>query len=77
MGGTSCKAKVILNGGAVQDLANRLCYEVKQTPEDSLTYDQWINMVTHLNAAEESVSKAQRIYLEALGFNGPWPKAMK
>lgn len=76
MGALACKTKIIINGGAVQDLANRLCYRVEETPPDALTYDQWIAIVKHLNTAEDAMCKAQRAYLEALGFMGPWPKAL-
>lgn len=77
MGALACKTKIIINGGAVQDLANRLCYRVEDTPEDSLNYDQWIGIIKHLNAAEDSMHKAQRAYLEAVGFQGPWPNSLK
>lgn len=77
MGGAACKAKVILNGGAVQDGANRLCYLVNETPDEALTYDQWIAVVKHLNTAEDAMNKAQRTFLEGLGFNGPWPNSLK
>lgn len=77
MGGTACKAKAILNGAAVQDLAERLCYLVDETEYASLTDDQWIAVVKHLNTAEDAVLKAQKTFLEALGFNGPWPNSMK
>jgi len=76
MGGLACKTKVIINGGAVQDLANRLCYQVEEAEYSSLTDEQWTNVIKHLNAAEESMCRAQRSYLEALGFTGPWPKSL-
>lgn len=77
MGGSACKAKVILNGGAVQDIANRLCYVVDETEYDALTDEQWIKIIEHLNAAEDSMNKATRTFLESMGFAGPWPKALK
>lgn len=77
MGGISCKAKVILNGGAVQDGASRLCYQVEETEYSALTDDQWISVIKHLNEAENFVNKAQRTFLEALGFTGPWPNSLK
>lgn len=76
MGGAACKAKVILNGGAVQDGAANLCYLVEETEYTALTDDQWTAVIKHLNAAEDSVNKAQRTFLEALGFTGPWPKSL-
>lgn len=77
MGGVACKAKVILNGGAVQDSANRLCYLVDETEYNALTDEQWTAVIRHLNAAEDSMGKANRAYLEALGFTGPWPNSLK
>lgn len=77
MGGAACRAKAILNGGAVQDSANRLCYLISETAEDALTYEQWIAVVKQLNTAEDAMCKAQRAYLEGLGFNGPWPNSLK
>ncbi len=76
MGSAACKAKVILNGGAVQDAASRLCYSVEETAYDSLTDEQWTAIIKHLNAAEDSMNKATRAFLESLGFTGPWPKAL-
>lgn len=76
MGGTACKAKIILNGGAIQDAANRLCYQVEEIPGETFPYKEGIEIVKHLNDAEESVMKAQRVFLESLGFNGPWPKSL-
>jgi len=76
MGGVACKAKVILNGGEVQDGASRLCYLVEETEYDLLTDEQWMVIIKHLNVAEDEVGKAKRAYLEALGFTGPWPKSM-
>lgn len=77
MGGQACKAKVILNGGAVEDLANRLCYLVDETGYEDLTEPQWTAVIRHLNAAEESMFSAQKEFLESLGFAGPFPKSMK
>lgn len=68
---------MILNGGAVLDGANRLCYLVEETDYTALTDDQWIGVIRHLNAAEDSVNRAQRSFLESLGFNGPWPNSLK
>lgn len=73
MGGLSCKAKVILNGGAVQDTASRLCYLVGETDYNALTDEQWTGVIKHLNVAEDAMHSAQRSFLEALGFTGPWP----
>lgn len=76
MGAAACKAKALLNGGAVQDGAGRLCYLVDETEYSALTDEQWSSVIKHLNSAEDSVNKAQRAFLEALGFTGPWPKSL-
>ena len=77
MGGAACKAKAILNGGAVQDLANRLCYVIEETEYSTLTDPQWLDVIGYLNAAEDAMHKATRVYLESIGFTGPWPKSLK
>lgn len=76
MGAAACKAKAILNGSAVQDGASSLCYLVEETEYNALTDDQWTAVIKHLNAAEDSVNKAKRAFLEALGYTGPWPKSL-
>lgn len=76
MGGQSCKLKVILNGGMVESAASNLSYLVMETEYESLTDDQWSVIIKHLNAAEDSVFKAQRAYLDAMGFTGPYPKSL-
>ena len=76
MGGLSCKAKVIINGGMVESAAKKLCYLVDETEYNALTDDQWTTVIKHLNVAEDSMFKAQRSFLEALGFQGPWPKSL-
>lgn len=77
MGGLACKTKVVLNGGMVESGAHNLCYLVDETEYDALTDEQWTTVIKHLNAAEDSVGKAQRAFLEALGFTGPWPNSLK
>lgn len=77
MGGAACKAKAVLNGGAVEDGAARLCYLIDETEYSTLTDEQWTAVIKHLNAAEDSVNKAQREFLESLGFTGPWPNSLK
>ena len=76
MGGLACKTKIILDGDVVADAVYSLCERVKETPDEALDYDEWVAIVKHINAAEESVFKAHRAFLEALGFTGPWPKAL-
>lgn len=76
MGGVACKAKVILNGGTIQDAASRLCYQVGQVPDAEFPYEKGLEMVDLLNRAENLVFKAQRVFLETQGFEGPWPKTL-
>ena len=76
MGGQSCKAKIILNGGAIQDAANRLCYQIEEVPYEDFPEKEGLEIVDLLNRAENLVFKAQRVFLESQGFTGPWPKAL-
>lgn len=73
MGGSSCKLKIILNGGTIQDELNRLMPLVdKYDIDDAVGY----KMVEMLNEAEDLVIKAKRCWLESQGFSGPFPKSM-
>lgn len=76
MGGLACKTKVILDGGVVEAAASKLCYQVEETEYDALTDEQWKDVIKYVNAAEDSMFKAQKTFLEALGYSGPWPKSM-
>lgn len=76
MGGVACKTKVILNGGAIQDMAHRLCYEVEKVSGEDFPYKEGIEIVKLLNGAEDLVARAQRVFLESQGFQGPWPKSL-
>lgn len=76
MGGQSCKLKIILNGGMVRAATSELCDLVKGIPYESFPEDAGLKAVALLNEAEDAIFKAQRIVLEAQGFNGPWPHSL-
>lgn len=76
MGGQSCKAKIILNGGMIQSAAKELCYLVDETAYGELPEKEGLEIVDLLNRAENLVFKAQRLFLESQGFAGPWPKSL-
>jgi hypothetical protein len=76
MGGTACKAKVILNGAMIESATHQLCYLVDEVPYDQFPEQAGLEMVDLLNRAENLVFKAQRVFLESQGFQGPWPKSL-
>lgn len=71
----SCKTKIILNGGNTANMLNELCYQVKELPSDQdiPTSDEIIKL---LNKMEDDAGKVQRLFLEGIGYKGPWPKAL-
>lgn len=75
MGGTSCKLKIILNGGTIESELHNLCYQI-QRDDAIIPDDVGYKMVGYLNQAEDLVFKAKRAYLESQGFTGPFPHAM-
>lgn len=76
MGGAACKAKVILNGGMIQSATSELCYLVDEVSYKDFPEQAGLEMVDLLNRAENLVFKAQRVFLESQGFQGPWPKSL-
>jgi hypothetical protein len=76
MGGQACKAKVILNGGMIQSATHELCYLVDEVPYEDFPEKEGLEIVDLLNRAENLVFKAQRVFLESQGFQGPWPKSL-
>ncbi len=76
MGGTACKAKIILNGGMIQSAAAELCYQVEEVSYEDFPEKEGLEIVDLLNRAENLVFQAQRVFLESQGFAGPWPKSL-
>jgi hypothetical protein len=76
MGGTACKAKIILNGGMIQSAVHELCYQVQEVSYEQLPEKEGLEIVDLLNRAENLVFKAQKVFLESQGFTGPWPKSL-
>lgn len=74
MGGLPCKQKIILNGRTIQSELEALCYQIQELKDldDAVGY----KLVDYLNAAEDLVFKAKRVYLESQGFSGPWPHSL-
>lgn len=71
----ACKTKIIINGGNSANLLQELCYVVKSLPveQDISTSDKLIQL---LNRIEDDVCQAQRLFLQGIGYNGPFPKAL-
>lgn len=76
MGGLPCKEKIILNGGMVRSATEQLCYLVDEVPYDEFPEAAGLKVADLLNQAEDAVFKAQRVFLEARGYKGPWPKSL-
>lgn len=75
MGGTACKAKIILNGSVIESVLNSVCYQIQEADYVG-DYDTELKMVEILNHMENQAFAFQRLYLESQGFTGPWPKSM-
>lgn len=76
MGGESCKLKIILNGGTIQNELREICYHIQEN-NVTIPDDAGYKMVEMLNEAENLIFKFKRAYLESQGFGGPWPHALK
>lgn len=75
MGGQSCKLKIILNGGTIENELHEICYNIQEN-DVVIPDDAGYKMVEYLNQAEDLIFKFKRAYLESQGFTGPFPHAM-
>jgi hypothetical protein len=71
----ACKTKIIINGGNAANLLNEVCYRVKELPVDVdiTTSDKIIHL---LNRIEDDACQVQRLFLQGIGYVGPFPKAL-
>lgn len=76
MGAAACKAKIILNGASIYNETEELCAQVEALPAKAFTDEDAYAVVRLLNTAEDAVMAAKRVYLEMVGFEGPWPAAL-
>lgn len=78
MGGTACKAKIILDGGNVVGLAESICEATQNLTDEQvqkLTDDVAYPIIEQLIKAEAALTKAQNMLLDAVGYDGPRPKS--
>lgn len=73
MGGFPCHAKQILNGRTIINETTEL---LKMLDDASMDDDYGYKIVDYLNAAEDAVFGAKRMFLESQGFKGPFPKSL-
>lgn len=80
MGSTACKLKIIMDGGNAVGLAESIC-EVTQNLSDEqtakLTDEVAYPIIRHLILAEKSLTAAQNLLLDAVGYDGPRPETYK
>lgn len=81
MGGTPCRAKIILNGARIQAELKILCYQIQEEGSLPIPDDIAYKMVELLNEAEDNACKATRLWLESQGFHGTeeqggWPHSL-
>lgn len=72
----SCKTKIIINGDNVSALIETLCKQIEWARTADIDLPHGDQIVALLNKMEDDAGKAQRIFLQDVGFTGPWPKAL-
>ena len=76
MGGTSCKAKIILDGASAAGLAESICEATQNLSDDQvakLTDEVAYPIIKKLIKAEEVLTEAQNMLLDAIEYDGPRP----
>lgn len=76
MGEQACKLKIILDGSSAAGLAEALCEATQNLTDEQvtkLTDAVAYPIINHLITAEKSLTKAQNMLLDAVGYDGPRP----
>jgi hypothetical protein len=67
--------KIILNGDVPADVLNRVCEQIEYRRANNYPIPK--TLIKTLNAVENLVFFAEWQFLHGIGFDGPWPKALK
>ena len=76
MGGLTCKAKIIMDGGNVGGLAEAICETTQNLSDEQaelLTDPVAYPIIQELIRAERALTKAQNMLLDAINYDGPRP----
>lgn len=76
MGGTACKAKIILDGSSAAGYAQAICNAAQglSDKEASLLTDEVAYpIIDELITAELALEKAHNMFLDAIKYDGPRP----
>ncbi len=69
----ACRAKLILDGDNISSLAENLCKRIEASG-DPIKNGQKI--ATIFAAVEDELCKAQRLFIDGTGYDGPLPKML-
>jgi hypothetical protein len=76
MGELACKTKIILDGGNAAGLAESICEATQNLSDEQvakLTDAAAYPIIKHLITAEKSLTQAQNLLLDVVGYDGPRP----
>lgn len=76
LGCVPCETKIILNGDNVAALTESLCKRIEALLPNQLPKTEALKIIDILNNMEDEILKAQRIFIRAVGYDGPLPKAL-
>ena len=76
MGELACKTKIIIDGGNAVGLAESICEATQNLSDDQtakLTDAVAYPIIKKIIKAEEALTEAQNLLLDAVGYDGPRP----
>lgn len=72
----ACQTKIIINGDVAAKVLEITCEAIERHIAAGGTLANGAAMLLLLNKIEDDAFKVQRLFLEGVGFTGPWPKSL-
>lgn len=80
MGGSTCKAKIVLDGGNGARLVESVCETVQSLSDEQielLTDEAAYPIIKKLNKIEDLAIEAQKMLIKIIDYDGPLPGFLK
>lgn len=73
----ACQTKIIINGDVAAKILETTCEAIERHLAGGGKLPRGLEMIVLLNQIENDAFKLQRMFLESVGFTGPWPHSLQ
>ncbi len=72
----ACQTKIIINGDVAAKVLETTCEAIERHLAAGGELPKGRDMIVLLNRIEDDAFKLQHMFLESIGFAGPWPHSL-